>query len=115
MIHNIDGHKEDDDAPTLVGQLKLLREFYGDGFDKDIAQPLAAALVAVRKGLEGEEQRLRRKLEEAEDQLEDAEMNNREGARAIDERDRMRDDLNDVRLGVLDFQELHDRWCVRVP
>lgn len=110
----VEERRREEAKPTLVGQLKLLREQYGEGFDEDIAQPLARGIVKIRKSFEAmndehedEVHRLQSEKDELEMKLDDAP--------DPDTIRRMEEDLLDVQRGVLDLEELFDRWDVRVP
>lgn len=100
-----------DDEPKLIEQLTALREEWGEGFDEDIATPLArivkrlreqhdAATVATEQKLD----QVREQRDEAQGQLED-----------LRETQPVFEDLEDLRRGVLTQEELFERHLDFTP
>lgn len=101
--------QREEESPTLIGQLKLIREAWGEGFDEDIAKPLAAVLATVRKQMEAAAKDAEQNLDHLQTQLDDFEMAAQDNADAADELRELRDDLADVPRGVRTLDEVMEK------
>jgi hypothetical protein len=101
-------------TPTLIGQLKLIRESWGEGFDEDIAQPLARLLLTLRKQFEASQEAHEEELDSRDEALAEAESATEENA---DEAGRYRtliEELEDVPRGVRTLEEVMDNHDAQV-
>lgn len=98
----------DPSPPKLVEQLKLLRDEWGEGFDEDIAQPLADLVLTLRTQHKASHQDIVREIEEGDEERDRL-------SQRIDEiegqdYDGLIADLEDMRRGVRSVEELYDKW-----
>lgn len=99
------------EPPKLVEQLKLLRDEWGEGFDEDIAQPLAAVVLSIRDARRATEDSYNESLTEVE---EDRDRLSAQLDDALDAKDLL-EDLEDARRGVLGVEELYDKYLPKTP
>lgn len=98
--------RQEEAKPTLIGQLKELREEWGEGFDEDIAQPLAALVAKVRGQVEAQQTAHEKELDEKDDKIDELENLAEENASEAGRYRELVDDLEDVPRGVFTVEEV---------
>lgn len=106
--------RETDDNPTLIGQLRLIREVWGEDFDEDVAKPLAFLLVKMRTNMEDFNRKHVGETEELETKLDELEKEGEENAADAGALRELREDLNDVPRGVYTLDEVLAKYEVGV-
>lgn len=101
---------EDDENPTLIGQLRLIRDEWGDGFDEDVAKPLAVILCKMRKGMEGRVAEMEREVDEAREERDAAQEANQDDKAFAESARDVGQDIADMDRGILTPEELVAKW-----
>lgn len=99
----------EENSPTLIGQLRAIREEWGEGFDEDIAKPLARVLQTIRKQYEAAAAEAERNADELQDKLDEIEQTGEENAVKAGAYDELLDDLSDVPRGIRTLEEIMDK------
>jgi hypothetical protein len=94
----------------LGEQLRELREEWGDGFDEDIAQPIAKWIKKVREQLAGQTADHECDIDRLEEQVEDLDRELEESRIRATQVERVLEDLADIGRGVRTVEEVLEKW-----
>lgn len=98
-------------SPSLIGQLKLIREEWGEGFDEDVAKPLALLILRLRKQLEAWKEEQDGELADLQNQLDELEQTVEENSGAAETLRSLEDDLADVPRGIRTVEEVIEKYA----
>lgn len=103
-----------EEKPTLIGELREIRELWGEGFDEDVAQPLAQILLKLRAALTAQQEQHERELDDRDDQIHELEQTGEDNAAAAGGYRELLDDLADVPRGVRTLEEVMDKHPLEI-
>lgn len=103
-------YEHEEESPTLIGQLKLIRDEWGDGFDEDVAKPLALIVRSLRNSLEGHVAEMEREVDEAREERDAAQEANQDDKAFAESARGVGQDIADMERGILTPEELVAKW-----